>query len=338
MKRGVIALLMLPVVAAACGRQEGGVTFDESAIRPLLDDRTRPWFQGHKVPTPNVIHLAYVQATAMGAFTDPPAKFPVMPVPLARHLTAGTKTVPAGHPFHGRPALLFDMRLRSLHLLEHIPGSSQTAWRDLNDALTTGPLKDMDRKTVVILYGERYPHFDAPNSFRSRGFDAVYCLEGGLKAWKEKGLPVVSNASAGEYARQLESEHTGTEKTGEVHQSPENIAPLALMSMMDLGIKPLIVFVGDHPTYIGGHLPGATRVTLEEFPQRFEGEDRNRPILVYCGCCTGMSKGFSGMAIDRLKIMGFKKLFHLEGHLAGWKELGLPLVIGEDPDPKAKTP
>ena len=338
MKSGAIFLVLGVVLAATvlvAGNLRGGqaARVDEAAVARLLEDRSQPWFQGHQVPLPLKVHMHYTASELMGAFAEPPVKFPRMPVDLARHLTAGSKGVPAGHPFHGRPAVLFDMRLRSRHLQEHIPGGLQMAWKDLPTGLKAGELKDLARNTIVIVYGEVYPHFDAPNYFRAAGFDAVYCLEGGLRLWKERGFPVQASPDALALARQQEAERPGPLEQGQ-HGYPdaENIGPVALKLAMDQGLKPEIIFVGDLLTFEANRIPGAVRVEYKEIPATFEKADRDRLYLVYCGCCEGSAKGLSGLALAMLKKMGFRRVLHLEGHLKGWKDQGYPVDTGKAPE------
>jgi rhodanese-related sulfurtransferase len=334
MKARVLLPLLILVLAGAgllayVLNSRKGASVDEAAVRKLLADRTRPWFQGHTVPTPRHMHTPFAAPEAMGAFPEPPVKTPVMPPELAFHLAMGRKAVPEGHPFHGRPAALVDMRLRSRHLVEHIPGTLHTVWKDLPDSLKSGPLKDLPRNTIVIVYGDVYPHFEAPLHFRTAGFDAVYCLEGGLQVWKDRGLPVESPASLAEYARQVERERGGPAPPPVQLVEPENIGPAALKTVMEGGLKPLIVFVGDEATFNSGHLPGAIRVPEKEVMERFKDEDKDQLIAVYCGCCEGITKGLSGIAVEQLRGMGFRRLLHLEGHLKAWKELGYPLETAE---------
>ncbi|HKR55555.1 MAG TPA: rhodanese-like domain-containing protein, partial [Gemmatimonadales bacterium] len=226
-----------------------------------------------------------------------------------------------------------DMRIRSLHMLEHLPGSVNLTMSTLPGALKNGPARDFKKNELIIIYGDLYPHFDAPHAFRAAGFDAVYCLEGGMKLWKERGYPVETRPDFAEFGQVLESEkpvaHPGDSSTV---VDPENIGPMALKTAMDLGLKPMIIFVGDEATYRSGHIPGAIRIAQPDILKRFESEseDRNRLIVLYCGCCEGIAKGLSGTALFQLKGIGYKRLLNLEGHLKAWKDAGLPLVK-EDP-------
>jgi len=319
---------VLVAVAAGTGLIGGSSSapFDDPRIAELLADRTRHWWQGGQIPMPRQVHLVYSVPEKMGAFPDPPPACPLMPPELARGLALGRATVPEGHPLHGRPVRLIDMRLRSLHLVEHIPGSVNVPWSRISESLKSGELRGTAPKTVVILYGDLYPHFDATTPFRMGGFDAFYCLEGGLTAWKAKGYPVDSNAPVAEYLRALEEEKKAV-GTGRAASDPADIGPGALKALLDRGVDPLIVFVGDEATYKAGRIPGAIRVTLEEIPARFEKEPRDRLIAVYCGCCIGSAQGLSGMAVRQLRQMKFTRLLHLDGHLKAWRDQGYPVDL-----------
>jgi rhodanese-related sulfurtransferase len=217
------------------------------------------------------------------------------------------------------------MRLRSRHLVEHIPGSVNVPWSRMADALKSGALRGTDPGTVVILYGEVYPHFDATAPFRVEGFDAYYCLEGGLNAWKAKGYPVDTSAPVADYLRALEDEKVAA--TGPESLDPANIGPAALKSLLDQGVDLLIVFVGDELTYKAGHIRGAVRVPPDQILARFEKEPRDRLIAVYCGCCVGSAQGLSGMAVQQLRRMKFTRLLHLDGHLKAWRDQGYALDL-----------
>jgi rhodanese-related sulfurtransferase len=296
---------------------------DDQRVAELLADRSQPWWRGHKIPMPAKHVLLYKPDDKMGSFPEPPAGCPVMPVELARGLVIGRANVPSDHPFHGRPVRLIDMRLRSLHLQEHVPDSINVPFSKMASSLASGELKGTDPRTIVILYGDLYPHFEATGAFRVGGFDAFYCLEGGLAAWKAKGYPVISNGPVGEYLRALEGEKVVGGQTPS--SDPADVGPAALKALFDQGVDPLVVFVGDENTFKAGHLPKATRVTLEQLPERFAREPKDRLIVVYCGCCEGSAKGLSGIAVGQLRQMKFTRLLHLSGHLKAWKDQGYPL-------------
>jgi rhodanese-related sulfurtransferase len=298
---------------------------DEKGVAQLLSDRARPWWQGHKLPMPPLHQIHYQSPNKMGSFAEPPAGCPVMPIELARSLLAGRAKLPSDHPFAGRPVLLVDMRIRSLHLVEHIPVDVNVPYDRMAESLKTGDLKGTDPRTVVILYGDLFPHFDATAPFRVEKFEAYYCLEGGLAAWKAKGYPVVSNAPVSEYLKALESEKVVG--TGAAPPDPADIGPAALKALLDQGLEATIVFVGDERTFAAGRIPGAIRVPQNQVTAHFEKEPRDRLVVVYCGCCEGSAKGLSGIAVEELRKLKFTRLLHLSGHLKAWKDQGYSLDV-----------
>lgn len=72
-----------------------------------------------------------------------------------------------------------------------------------------------------------------------------------------------------------------------------------------------------------GHLKGARNIDFygRDFAARLAELDRESPYLVYCR--TGRR---SGVTIDYLKKLEFKKIYHLKDGITGWKSKGLPLV------------
>ncbi|HZN63631.1 MAG TPA: rhodanese-like domain-containing protein [Planctomycetota bacterium] len=327
--KAVFVLAALGAAAAAGffvtqGRKSSFVPskVDVAAVQRILSDKTRPWFQGHQVPPPPVMYTASAAPEAMGAFPDPPPRIPLMPADVAWHLAMGPKNVPKGHPFEGRPAILLDMRIQSRRLISAIPSGLHVPWSAVSAALMGGPLKDLDRKTILIVYGEVYPYYETPLKIRNAGFDAVYCLEGGLNAWKEQGLPV-ETGTVEAYVRARDLEKALEPK--ELEPDPNAIGPAALKGLLDSGLQPLVIFVGDEMTYRSARIPGAIRIPLEEVKQRMEKEDRSRLIVVYCGCCAGRVAGLSGTAVTFLRQMNFTRLLHLEGHLKAWIEGGYPI-------------
>ncbi|HZL71581.1 MAG TPA: rhodanese-like domain-containing protein [Planctomycetota bacterium] len=298
---------------------------DERRVAELLADRTRPWHLGHKLPMPPQVKLVYQSAEKMGSFPEPPVACPVMPVELARALLTGRANLAPDHPLAGRAVKLVDMRLLSLHIKDHIPDDVNVPIGKMPESFQSGALKDLDLKTVVILYGDVYPHFDATAHFRVGKFEAYYCLEGGLTAWKAKGYPVVANAPVAEYLAALESEKVVGVQTPS--SDPADIGPAAFKALLDQGVDPLIIFVGDETTFRLGHIPNATRVTLEKLADHFEKVPKDRLIAVYCGCCEGSAKGLSGIAVEQLRRANFTRLLHLNGHLKAWKDQGYALDV-----------
>lgn len=91
-----------------------------------------------------------------------------------------------------------------------------------------------------------------------------------------------------------------------------------------------LVFVGSREFFEQRRIPGASWVPYPELAESFSRRDRNREVVVYCGCCAGASEGISGAAVRLLRSLGFHRISHLEGHFAAWQSAGFP-VEGTNP-------
>jgi rhodanese-related sulfurtransferase len=72
-----------------------------------------------------------------------------------------------------------------------------------------------------------------------------------------------------------------------------------------------------------GHLPGAVNIGILGLPFRLDEipvESKDDPLVVYCA--HGPRAGLAGFM---LRIAGFKKVFHLDGDMNGWRANGLPV-------------
>ncbi len=110
------------------------------------------------------------------------------------------------------------------------------------------------------------------------------------------------------------------------------ITPQELRARLDAGGEFLLVFVGTREFFRERRIPGARCIGYSELRSVFEGLDRDREIVLYCGCCGDASGGVSGLALRQLLAMGFRKASHLAGHFAGWQKAGLA-VDGTNPEP-----
>ena len=107
-----------------------------------------------------------------------------------------------------------------------------------------------------------------------------------------------------------------------VPDSIPTIAAETLKRRLDAGEKFELVFVGNHHVFKERHIPGAYAVPYGELEKHFAPKDRAAEFILYCGCCGGASEGVSGMAVQRLREMGFRNVSHLYGHFAEWQRMG----------------
>ena len=288
------------------------------AARRLLADRRQPWWTGHAMKDFDPPKFKMADTGDWAAMNYNPPGTPVLPIDLARALHAKAPIF-KDTPFADRPVAFFDVRPASDFYVESIPGSRNFPVRELATLPT-----DLPRKTIVVATGEQYPHHEVIERIRAAGFDAVYCLEGGLKSWKAKSFPLEKRGDVSEYRRLLDTER---QPRGD-GPSPDfmGLGPLALKSLIDAGADLELLFVGDLATYKAGHIKGAKRVSLDSLEAETKSLAKDRLVAVYCGCCQGRAGGYSEAAARRLRELGFSRVLHLDGHLGAWREAGYPIV------------
>ena len=91
---------------------------------------------------------------------------------------------------------------------------------------------------------------------------------------------------------------------------------------------PVILDVRTPREYAAGHLPGAINVPHKALPDRLAEilGFRDRQVVLYC------ERGKrSNVATAVLREAGFSSLWHLQGHMVGWRDQGLPEHKGTDP-------
>ncbi len=80
-----------------------------------------------------------------------------------------------------------------------------------------------------------------------------------------------------------------------------------------------------------GHIRNAVNVDVQsaDFEEKAEGLYKDVPVYVYC-----RSGKRSATAADKLKSMGFKEVYNLEGGIEQWQKDGLPVaVVQPKPEP-----
>lgn len=72
-----------------------------------------------------------------------------------------------------------------------------------------------------------------------------------------------------------------------------------------------------------GHIAQATNIDWRggHFEHRVMGLDKSKPVFVYC-----LSGGRSSSAAKKLRSMGFKEVYELDGGLNQWQAARLPIT------------
>ena len=106
---------------------------------------------------------------------------------------------------------------------------------------------------------------------------------------------------------------------------PEQLAPAAADSLLKVSAKApgslVLLDVRTPEEYSQGHLRGALLVDLKasDFEARVGKLPRGGHYLLYC-----RSGHRSGIALSRMKAMGFSDVRHVAGGIQAWNAAGLP--------------
>ncbi len=130
---------------------------------------------------------------------------------------------------------------------------------------------------------------------------------------------------------------------GDEKQSPDPwtsaqiVQPAALAHELDdkNGAAPMVVYVGSHTLFAGGHIPGAafqgpasTEKGLADLKKWAHGLPRTTNLVIYCGCCPFGKCPNVRPAFTVLSSMGFKKLRVLvlpTSLVEDWVNKGFPI-------------
>lgn len=87
--------------------------------------------------------------------------------------------------------------------------------------------------------------------------------------------------------------------------------------------KVVVLDVRTPAEFAEGHIAGATNINFmaKDFATRVGQLDRDQVYLLHCA-----SGGRSKRCLPKLKQLGFKKIYHLDGGLAAWEDAGKPVV------------
>ena len=107
--------------------------------------------------------------------------------------------------------------------------------------------------------------------------------------------------------------------------SPEapGITPTALHAKREAGEAPVVIDVRSAEEYASGHVPGAVHIPYDQVADRIAEVDAPHGVALYCMVGPRARKGESALIAS-----GYEGVFHLEGGLAAWKEVGLPIEEG----------
>lgn len=106
-------------------------------------------------------------------------------------------------------------------------------------------------------------------------------------------------------------------------QNKNVLAPRAFADKLQATSESTLIDVRTPEEFSEGHIAGARNYDWNggHFEHQVMGLDKSRPVFVYC-----LKGGRSSSAAARLRDMGFKEVYELEGGSAKWQAAKLPLT------------
>ncbi len=222
---------------------------------------------------------------------------------------------------------VLDVRERNTYEQEQIFGATQVPRRSLEIRIPVLiPVKD----TKIILYDEdSYQAMLAAHTLESYGYTNIYCLAGGLHAWKNAGYPLVEGVH-------VLSKSFG-EIVGEIRKLVPVILPEDLKQLLDKQPDEYIILEvrPEGEVQKTGSIPGAINIPGVELPLRIADYAKSGKTIITT--CAGRTRGF--IACATLKKMGIDKVYDLNKGTMGWKLAGFDLAqeIPQGPPPSAAS-
>lgn len=101
------------------------------------------------------------------------------------------------------------------------------------------------------------------------------------------------------------------------------LAPQAFADKLKAAEGASLVDVRTAEEFAEGHLAGAKNMDWNggHFEHQVMGLDKSKPVFVYC-----LRGGRSASAASKLREMGFKDVYELDGGTASWQAAKLPLT------------
>ncbi len=108
--------------------------------------------------------------------------------------------------------------------------------------------------------------------------------------------------------------------SNEVVNIDVNVADFA--AGLDTADNALLLDVRTDAEFASGHLNGATQIDFyrKDFEEAIAALDKDQPVFVYC-----RSGNRSGKAAKKMKAMGFKEVYNLEGGIGAWSRRNQPI-------------
>jgi len=146
--------------------------------------------------------------------------------------------------------------------------------------------------------------------YRQFGFEEVYVVDGGTKAWIDVGQGLVTGETV------PEPFGLGAARAGSQMVSPmefQNAAPS------------VVIFVDTSQDFARGHVPGARWLPRGRLEIEVGGLAPSKDVTVGITCLNGEGAALSAAT---LKQLGYQQVLVLDGGMAAWRDADLPVEQG----------
>ncbi len=146
--------------------------------------------------------------------------------------------------------------------------------------------------------------------YRQFGFEEVYVVDGGTKAWADLGQELVSGEAAAE-PFDLAAARAGSQMV-----SPEEFQNAA---------PSVVIFVDTSQDFARGHVPGARWVPRGRLEMEIDGLAPSQDVTLGVTCLNGEG---GALAAATLRQLGYRQVLVLDGGMAAWRGADLPVEQG----------
>lgn len=195
---------------------------------------------------------------------------------------------------------ILDVQEREGYLTQHIPGSVNIPFEELQYRVEEIP---RSRDVIVTCIGNDVQpcalSTKAAGLLQEEGFTYIYDFRGGVTAWKEAGLPIITDQEILVRAVQV----------NELKRLVDDREPIVLLD------------VRDSETYQAGALPSAQNVAFDGLQKEILRIPRDQNVYIYAD-----TEGRAKLFADELVRNGYIYVAYLVGGVAQWRASGYELV------------
>lgn len=191
--------------------------------------------------------------------------------------------------------VLVDLRSVDKAKAEHIPGAVNLP---ASNAKALWEAMPSDKKARIILYSDNMAEAEkAMRALRVNAYDVVSVLNGGIKAWKDKGYPVAANGLVAEvkYKKQLIPGQIGVDEFKAIVKNiPADKLVLDVRRPDERANR--------------GKIPGTVNIPVDTLDARWIELPKDKEIIVHC-----QDGPRASVAFDVLKEHGVKARYLFAG-------------------------